>query len=70
MHYEDLMANTEQGILNTLKNLEDKINENTKNIEDLKDKYNDIKDKVESQEKLIDVLLCAQDADLINLSFK
>lgn len=70
MHYEDLMANTEQGILKTLKNLEDKINENTKNIEDLKDKYNDMKDKVESQEKLIDVLLCAQDVDLMNLSFK
>lgn len=68
MHYEDLMANTEQGILKTLKNLEDKINENTKNIEDLKDKYNDMKDKVESQEKLIDVLLCAQDVDLMNLS--
>lgn len=70
MHYEDLMANTEQGILKTLKNLEDKINENTENIEDLKDKYNDMKDKVESQEKLIDVLLCAQDVDLINLSFE
>lgn len=70
MHYEDLIANTEQGILKALKNLEDKINENTKNIEDLKDKYNDMKDKVEFQEKLIDALLCAQDVDLVNLSFE
>lgn len=38
MHYEDLMANTEQGILKTLKNLEDIINKNTENIEGLKDK--------------------------------
>ena len=38
MHYEDLMANTEQGILKTLKNHEDRINENTENIEKLKNK--------------------------------
>lgn len=60
MHYEDLMANTEQDILKTLKNHEDRINKNTENIEDLKDKYNDMKDKVESQKKLIGALLRAQ----------
>ena len=27
MHYEDLIANIEQGILKTLKNYEDRINE-------------------------------------------
>lgn len=70
MHYEDLMANTEQCILKTLKNLEDRINKNTENIEGLKDKYNDMKDKVEFQEKLIDVLLCVQNVDLINMSFE
>lgn len=70
MHYEDLMANTEQGILKTLKNLEDRINENTENIEKLKNKYNDMKDKVEFQEKLIDTLLCVQNVDLINMSFE
>lgn len=70
MHYEDLMANTEQGILKTLKNLEDRINENTENIEKLKNKYNDMKDKVEFQEKLIDALLCVQNVDLINMSFE
>ena len=68
MHYEDLIANTEQGILKTLKNYEDKINENTENIEDLKDKYNDIKDKIESQQKLIEALLCVQNVDFINMS--
>lgn len=70
MHYEDLMANTEQGILKTLKNLEDRINENTENIGKLKNKYNDMKDKVEFQEKLIDALLCVQNVDLINMSFE
>lgn len=70
MHYEDLMANTEQSILKTLKNLEDRINENTENIEKLKNKYNDMKDKVEFQEKLIDALLCVQNVDLINMSFE
>ena len=70
MHYEDLMANTEQGILKTLKNLEDRINENTENIEKLKNKYSDMKDKVEFQEKLIDALLCVQNVDLINMSFE
>ena len=68
MHYEDLIANTEQGILKTLKNYEDKINENTENIEDLKDKYNDIKNKIESQQKLIEALLCVQNVDFINMS--
>ena len=68
MHYEDLVANIEQGILKTLKNHEDRINENTENIEDLKDKYNDIKYKVESLEKLIDTILCVQNVDLINIS--
>lgn len=63
MHYEDLMANTEQGILKTLKNLEDRINENTENIEKLKNKYNDMKDKVESQQKLIEALLHAQNIE-------
>lgn len=63
MHYEDLMANTEQGILKTLKNHEDRINKNTENIEDLKDKYNDMKDKVESQQKLIEALLRAQNIE-------
>lgn len=70
MHYEDLTANTEQDILKILKNYEDRINENTENIEDLKDKYNDIKDKyndmnnkVESQQKLIEALLRAQNIE-------
>lgn len=63
MHYEDLMANTEQGILKTLKNHEDRINKNTENIEDLKDKYNNMKDKVESQQKLIEALLRAQNIE-------
>ena len=48
MNYEYLMKDIEQSILETLKNHEDRINENTENIEDLKDKYNDMKDKVES----------------------
>lgn len=52
MNYEYLMKDTKQSILETLKNHEDRINENTENIEDLKDKYNDMKDKVESQQKL------------------
>lgn len=74
MHYEDLIANTEQGILKTLKNHEDRINENTENIEDLKnnyidikDKYNDMKDKVESQQKLFYALKIQ---NLISLSFE
>lgn len=49
MNYEYLIKDTEQSVLETLKNHEDRINENTENIEDLKDKYNDMKDKVESQ---------------------
>lgn len=55
MNYEYLMKDTEQSVLETLKNHEYKINENTENIEDLKnnyidikDKYNDMKDKVEA----------------------
>ena len=46
MNYEYLMKDTEQSTLETLKNHEDRINENTENIDDLKDKYNDMKDKV------------------------
>lgn len=68
MNYEYLMKDTEQSVLETLENHEDRINENTENIEDLKDKYNDIKDKVESQQKLIEALLCVQNVDLINIS--
>ncbi len=59
-----------QAIIWTLKNHEDRINENTENIEDLKnnyidikDKYNDMKDKVESQQKLIEALLRAQNIE-------
>ena len=33
------------------------------NIEYLKDKYNDMKDKVESQQKLIEALLRAQNIE-------
>lgn len=36
MNYEYLMKDTEQSILETLKNHEDRIDENTENIEDLK----------------------------------
>lgn len=56
MHYEDLMANTEQGILKTLKNHEDRINENTDEIARLNN-------KVESQQKLIEALLRAQNIE-------
>ena len=63
MNYEYLMKDTEQSILETLKNHEDRINENTENIEDLKDKYNDMKDKVKSQQKLIEALLRAQNIE-------
>ena len=63
MNYEYLMKNTEQSVLETLRNHENRINENTKNIEDLKDKYNDMKDKVESQQKLIEALLRAQNIE-------
>ena len=63
MNYEYLMKDTEQSILETLKNHEDRINENTENIEDLKDKYNDMKDKVESHQKLIEALLRAQNIE-------
>ena len=49
MNYEYLMKDTEQSVLETLKNHEDRINENTENIEDLKnnyiDKNNAIQDK-------------------------
>ena len=68
MNYEYLMKDTEQSVLETLKNHEDRINENTENIENLKDKYYDMKDKVESQQKLIEALLCVQNVDLINIS--
>ena len=63
MNYEYLMKDTEQSVLETLKNHEDRINENTENIEDLKDKYNNMKDKVESQQKLIEALLRAQNIE-------
>ena len=63
MNYEYLMKDTEQSVLETLKNHEDRINENTKNIEDLKDKYNNMKDKVESQQKLIESFLRAQNIE-------
>ena len=70
MNYKYLMKDTEQSILKTLKSHEDRINENTENIEDLKnnyidikDKYNDMKDKVESQQKLIEALLRAQNIE-------
>lgn len=68
MNYEYLIKDTEQSILETLKNHEDRINENTENMEDLKDKYNDMKNKVESMEKLVDAILCVQNVDLINIS--
>ena len=75
MNYEYLMKDTEQSVLETLKNHEDRINENAENIEDLKnnyidikDKYNDMKDKVEYLEKIIDAILCVQNVDLINIS--
>ena len=63
MNYEYLMKDTEQSILETLKNHEDRINENTENIEDLKYKYNDMKDKVESHQKLIEALLRAKNIE-------
>ena len=63
MNYEYLMKDTEQSVLETLKNHEDRIDENTENIEDLKDKYNDMKGKVESQQKLIEALLRAQNIE-------
>lgn len=63
MNYEYLMKDTEQSVLETLKNHEDRINKNTENIEDLKDKYNDMKYKVESQQKLIEALLRAQNIE-------
>lgn len=63
MNYEYLMKDTEQSVLETLKNHEYRINKNTKNIEDLKDKYNDMKDKAESLEKLIEALLRAQNIE-------
>lgn len=56
MHYEYLMANTEQGILKTLKNHEDRINKNT-------DKIARLNHKVESQQKLIGALLRAQNIE-------
>ena len=61
--YEYLMKGVEQSVLESLKNHEDRINENTENIEDLQDKYNDMKDKVESQQKLIEALLRAQNIE-------
>ena len=61
MNYEYLMKDTEQSVLETLKNHEDRINENT-------DKIARLNYKVESLEKLIEALLCAQNIDLISLS--
>lgn len=63
INYEYLMKGVEQSVLESLKNHEDRINENTENIEDLQDKYNDMKDKVESQQKLIEALLRAQNIE-------
>lgn len=63
MNYEYLMKDTEQSVLETLKNHEDRINENTQNIEELKNNYNDMKGKVESQQKLIEALLRAQNIE-------
>ena len=63
INYEYLMKGVEQSVLESLKNHEDRINENTENIEDLQDKYNDMKDKVESQQKLIETLLRAQNIE-------
>lgn len=53
MNYEYLMKDTEQSILETLKNHEDRINENTDEIAKLNH-------KIESQQKLIEALLRAQ----------
>ena len=61
MNYEYLMKDTEQRVLETLKNHEDRINENT-------DKIARLNHKVESLEKLIDAILCVQNVDLINIS--
>ena len=63
INYEYLIKGIEQSVLESLKNHEDRINENTENIEDLQDKYNDMKDKVESQQKLIEALLRAQNIE-------
>ena len=61
MNYEYLMKDTEQSVLETLKNHENMINENT-------DKIARLNYKVESLEKLIEALLCAQNIGLISLS--
>lgn len=63
MNYEYLIKDTEQSVLETLKNHENMINKNIENIEDLKDKYNDMNDKVESQQKLIEALLRDQNIE-------
>ena len=56
MNYEYLMKDTDQSVLETLKNHEDRINENTDEIAKLN--Y-----KVESQQKLIEALLRAQNIE-------
>ena len=56
MNYEYLMKDTEQSVLETLKNHEDRINENT-------DKIARLNYKVESLEKLIEALLRAQNIE-------
>lgn len=61
MNYEYLIKDTEQSVLETLKNHEDRINENTDEIARLKD-------KVGSQQKLIEALLCTQNIDMTSLS--
>ena len=61
MNYEYLIKDTEQSVLETLKNHEDRINENTDEIARLNH-------KVESLERLIDAILCVQNVDLINIS--
>ena len=56
MNYEYLMKDTEQSVLETLKNHEDRINENTDEIAKLNH-------KIESQQKLIEALLRAQNIE-------
>ena len=56
MNYEYLMKDTEQSVLETLKNHEYRINENTDEIARLNH-------KVESLEKLIEALLRAQNIE-------
>lgn len=56
INYEYLMKGVEQSVLESLKNHEDRINENTDEIARLNH-------KVESQQKLIEALLRAQNIE-------